>query len=136
VLGPVEFSPCVSNQSLIHDEIQAPHCAGSSFHPELCRLSIQNENCEDSLNISTFITPLLSLDMLSEHGSSIILFLQNQGTSLAERVQQLTEMAMKKSVLKFNGSKFKQYIKSPPRNYSGVVMFTAMAPQRQCQICR
>ncbi|KAL6254148.1 hypothetical protein P5V15_014773 [Pogonomyrmex californicus] len=60
----------------------------------------------------------------------------NQGTSLAERVQQLTEMAMKKSVLKFNGSKFKQYIKAPPRNYSVIVMFTAMAPQRQCQICR
>lgn len=67
---------------------------------------------------------------------NVIVFSQNQGTSLAERVQQLTEMAMKKSVLKFNGSKFKQYIKAPPRNYSVIVMFTAMAPQRQCQICR
>lgn len=46
------------------------------------------------------------------------------------------EMAMKRSVLKFNGPKFKQYIKATPRNYSIVVMFTAMAPQRQCQICR
>ncbi|KAG5312649.1 MAGT1 protein, partial [Acromyrmex insinuator] len=60
----------------------------------------------------------------------------NQGTSLAERVQQLTEMTLKKPILKFNGSKFKQYIKAPPRNYSIIVMFTAMAPQRQCQICR
>jgi len=65
-----------------------------------------------------------------------MLFLQNQGTSLAERVQQLTEMTLKKPILKFNGSKFKQYIKAPPRNYSIIVMFTAMAPQRQCQICR
>lgn len=60
----------------------------------------------------------------------------NQGSSLAERVQQLMEMAMKRSVLKFNGPKFKQYIKATPRNYSVIVMFTAMAPQRQCQICR
>lgn len=61
---------------------------------------------------------------------------QNQASSLTERVQQLMEMAMKRSVLKFNGPKFKQYIKATPRNYSIVVMFTAMAPQRQCQICR
>lgn len=61
---------------------------------------------------------------------------QNQGSSLAERMQQLMEMAMKRSVLKFNGPKFKQYIKATPRNYSVIVMFTAMAPQRQCQICR
>ncbi|RLU25453.1 hypothetical protein DMN91_001609 [Ooceraea biroi] len=60
----------------------------------------------------------------------------NQGSSLAERVQQMMEMAMKRSVLKFNGPKFKQYIKATPRNYSVIVMFTAMAPQRQCQICR
>lgn len=51
-------------------------------------------------------------------------------------MQQLMEMAMKRSVLKFNGPKFKQYIKATPRNYSVIVMFTAMAPQRQCQICR
>lgn len=65
-----------------------------------------------------------------------VLFLQNQGSSLAERVQQLMEMGVKRSVLKFNGPKFKQYIKATPRNYSVIVMFTAMAPQRQCQICR
>ncbi|XP_032668241.1 tumor suppressor candidate 3 [Odontomachus brunneus] len=60
----------------------------------------------------------------------------NQGSSLGERVQQLMEMAMKRSVQKFNWPKFKQYIKATPRNYSVIVMFTAMAPQRQCQICR
>ncbi|KYN07337.1 Tumor suppressor candidate 3 [Cyphomyrmex costatus] len=65
-----------------------------------------------------------------------MLFFQNQGNSLAERVQQLSEMTMKKSILKFNLSKFKQYIKAPPRNYSIIVMFTAMTPHRQCQICR
>ncbi|XP_015114234.1 tumor suppressor candidate 3 [Diachasma alloeum] len=59
----------------------------------------------------------------------------SQSLPLAERVQQLTDMAMKRPVLKFNGAKFKEYIKATPRNYSIIVMFTAMAPQRQCQIC-
>ncbi|XP_014257115.1 tumor suppressor candidate 3 [Cimex lectularius] len=56
--------------------------------------------------------------------------------TLAERVQQLTEMNMKRSVLKFNVAKFKDYVKATPRNYSVIVMFTAMAPARQCSICR
>ncbi|XP_043467058.1 tumor suppressor candidate 3 [Leptopilina heterotoma] len=59
----------------------------------------------------------------------------SQSASLAERVQQLTDMAMKRSVIKFDGAKFKRFIKTTPRNYSVVVMFTAMAPQRQCQLC-
>lgn len=55
---------------------------------------------------------------------------------MAERVQQLTEMANKKAVLRFNGNKFKDFVKLVPRNYSVVIMFTAMAPQRQCMVCR
>lgn len=62
--------------------------------------------------------------------------LQSQSASLAERVQQLTDLTMKRSVIKFNGARFKQFLKTTPRNYSVVVMFTAMAPQRQCQLCR
>ncbi|XP_021929155.1 tumor suppressor candidate 3, partial [Zootermopsis nevadensis] len=38
--------------------------------------------------------------------------------------------------LRFNGNKFRDFVKTNPRNYSVVVMFTAMAPQRQCTICR
>ncbi|KAK0074070.1 hypothetical protein PV325_008818 [Microctonus aethiopoides] len=59
-----------------------------------------------------------------------------QSSSLADRFQQLTDMAMKRPVFKFNGGKFKEFVKVVPRNYSFIVMFTAMAPQRQCQICR
>uniref|UniRef100_A0A6M2E024 Putative ost3 / ost6 family n=1 Tax=Xenopsylla cheopis TaxID=163159 RepID=A0A6M2E024_XENCH len=56
--------------------------------------------------------------------------------TMSERVQQLLDMNTKKSVMKFNGNKFRDYVKSTPRNYSVVVMFTAMAPARQCMICR
>jgi len=55
---------------------------------------------------------------------------------MAERVQQLTDMANKKAVLRFNGNKFRDFVKPAPRNYSVIIMFTAMAPQRQCVVCR
>ncbi|XP_063222730.1 tumor suppressor candidate 3 [Bacillus rossius redtenbacheri] len=61
---------------------------------------------------------------------------RKDGLSLGDRVQQLTDMTVKKSILRFNGNKFRDYVKATPRNYSMVVMFTAMAPQRQCSICR
>ncbi|KAG8334392.1 tumor suppressor candidate 3 [Homalodisca vitripennis] len=60
----------------------------------------------------------------------------DEGQSLSERVQQLTEMNLKRSVLRFNGAKFREFVKTTPRNYSVVVMFTAMSPTRQCSICR
>ncbi|CAG0880144.1 unnamed protein product [Darwinula stevensoni] len=56
--------------------------------------------------------------------------------SLGERVQQLTENAMKKSITRMNKEKFMLYAKSVPRNYSLVVMFTALSSKRQCAICR
>ncbi|XP_030383596.1 tumor suppressor candidate 3 [Scaptodrosophila lebanonensis] len=61
---------------------------------------------------------------------------QKSGLSLPEKVQNLVEMNMKKPVLRLNGQKFREYVKNAPRNYSMIVMLTAMAPQRQCQICR
>ncbi|XP_056634594.1 tumor suppressor candidate 3 [Diorhabda carinulata] len=61
---------------------------------------------------------------------------KRQPHTMAERVQQLTDMANKRAVLRFNANKFKDFVKSSPRNYSVIIMFTAMAPQRQCQVCR
>ncbi|EDW64797.1 tumor suppressor candidate 3 [Drosophila novamexicana] len=61
---------------------------------------------------------------------------QKTGLSLSEKVQNLVEMNMKKPLLRFNGPKFREYVKNTPRNYSMIVMLTALAPSRQCQICR
>ena len=55
---------------------------------------------------------------------------------MAERVQQLTEMNIKRTVLRFNGNKFRDFVKTVPRNYSVIIMFTALAPARHCIICR
>lgn len=61
---------------------------------------------------------------------------QKGGLTLTEKVQNLIDMNLKKSVLKFNANKFKEYVKQSPRNYSVIIMLTALAPSRQCQICR
>ncbi|EDV19320.1 uncharacterized protein TRIADDRAFT_33726, partial [Trichoplax adhaerens] len=55
---------------------------------------------------------------------------------LNNKIKQLLEWNMRRSIIRMNGEKFKTYIKSGPRNYSVIVMLTALAPQRQCSICR
>uniref|UniRef100_A0A336MBG5 CSON013742 protein n=1 Tax=Culicoides sonorensis TaxID=179676 RepID=A0A336MBG5_CULSO len=61
---------------------------------------------------------------------------QKTKSALSEKVQAMLDMNAKKSILRFNGQKFKDYVKAAPRNYSVIVMFTALQPARQCQICR
>lgn len=56
--------------------------------------------------------------------------------TLGERSQQLMDMAVKKPILNMNSEKFKQFVKATPRNYSVIVMFTALSPNRQCGICK
>ncbi|KAL4230859.1 tumor suppressor candidate 3 [Mactra antiquata] len=55
---------------------------------------------------------------------------------LAERVQQMMDWNSKKPVIRMNGEKFKQYVRGVPRNYSVIVMLTALQPQRQCSVCK
>ena len=45
-------------------------------------------------------------------------------------------MASRKPVMRFNGNKFREYVKGTPRNYSMIVMFTALSSSRQCMICK
>ncbi|KAF9813148.1 hypothetical protein SFRURICE_015637 [Spodoptera frugiperda] len=61
---------------------------------------------------------------------------QTRGKGLEEKVQQLTDLTVKKSIVSLNLNKFKEYVKSPPRDYSFIIMFTAMAPARRCAICQ
>jgi len=57
------------------------------------------------------------------------------GAAMQEQVDKLTAMSYKTPVMKFNGNKYRDFVKNGPRNYSIVVMFTALAPSRGCQIC-
>lgn len=46
------------------------------------------------------------------------------------------EWSFRKPVINLNGDRFREYVKSSPRNYSVIAMFTALQAQRQCQVCR
>ncbi|XP_013141564.1 PREDICTED: tumor suppressor candidate 3 [Papilio polytes] len=61
---------------------------------------------------------------------------QSRAKGLEEKVQQLTDLTAKKSIISLNYNRFKDYVKAPPRDYSFIVMFTAMAPSRRCAICQ
>uniref|UniRef100_A0A8C6SJ39 Dolichyl-diphosphooligosaccharide--protein glycosyltransferase subunit MAGT1 n=1 Tax=Neogobius melanostomus TaxID=47308 RepID=A0A8C6SJ39_9GOBI len=57
-------------------------------------------------------------------------------TLLSEKVAQLMEWTSRRSVIRMNGDKFRRFVKAPPRNYSMIIMFTALQPHRQCGVCR
>merc|ERR1712038_1760641 len=61
---------------------------------------------------------------------------KESGDALADKVSQLMDLSAKQPVIKLNGNKFKDFVRSAPRNYSIVVMFTALSAQRQCAICK
>merc|ERR1739844_471100 len=61
---------------------------------------------------------------------------KDTGTSLSDKVQQLVDSTAKRPVIRLNGNKFRDYVRSAPRNYSIMVMFTALSATRQCAICK
>jgi len=61
---------------------------------------------------------------------------KKDSAALQDKVEQLLDLTSKRAVVKLNGNKFRDFVKSGPRNYSMVVMFTALSAQRQCAICR
>ncbi len=60
----------------------------------------------------------------------------DSGDALADKVSQLMDLSAKRSIIKLNGNKFRDYVRNAPRNYSVIVMFTALSAQRQCSICK
>ncbi|ESO98127.1 hypothetical protein LOTGIDRAFT_239089 [Lottia gigantea] len=56
--------------------------------------------------------------------------------SLGDKVSQLTEWNNKKSVIRLTGDKFRELVKTPPKNYSVIVMLTALQAKRQCSVCK
>ncbi|XP_036595798.1 magnesium transporter protein 1 [Trichosurus vulpecula] len=55
---------------------------------------------------------------------------------LSEKVSQLMDWTSKRAVIRMNGDKFRRFVKGSPKNYSVIVMFTALEPHRQCLVCR
>lgn len=57
---------------------------------------------------------------------------------LEEHIQQLNDLSERRPIIRLNLEKFKKFVgsQSLPRNYSFIVMMTALSPQRSCSICR
>lgn len=67
----------------------------------------------------------------------VILILQYvSSNSLESRIEQLNELSYRSPVVKLDDDKYKTYIRTMPRNYSMIVMFTALAPNRNCKVCK
>lgn len=93
-----------------------------------------NNQSHFNRTIGTILTLLIVIVAvaLAQNGGSK----RKEANQLADKVGQLVDLSAKRSVLRFNGNKFRDYAKSAPRNYSIIVMFTALSAQRQCAICK
>lgn len=54
---------------------------------------------------------------------------------LQEKIQKLIERTSKDTLLRVDIKDFKEFMKSSPRNYSTILMLTALNEQRGCQVC-
>lgn len=82
-------------------------------------------NLQQIILITTFL--ILSFCVLNE---------AQKKKELNEKVHQLMEWSNKKSVIRMDGDKYRSYLKSTPRNYSVILMLTALQAQRQCAVCK
>ncbi|KAM9688673.1 dolichyl-diphosphooligosaccharide--protein glycosyltransferase subunit MAGT1-like [Trichechus inunguis] len=57
-------------------------------------------------------------------------------TVLAEKVSQLMDWTKKNRVIRMSDTTFYHFVLEPPRNYSMIVMFTALHELRQCIMCK
>ncbi|CAI9732339.1 Hypothetical predicted protein [Octopus vulgaris] len=90
-----------------------------------------------TLSVTAGLVLLLVLVLPPPQSSVSALGLQRKKEDLlSEKVQQMMEWNTKKVVLRLNGDKFRQYVKTAPRNYSVILMLTALQAQRQCTVCR
>lgn len=55
---------------------------------------------------------------------------------IADKVKQMTDLNFRRPLIRLKGEQFKNLVKNAPKNYSVIVMLTALQAQRQCQICQ
>lgn len=83
-------------------------------------------------------TSLLIFIFITLSGLTFDVISTATNNNLDERIQQLNDLMERRPVIKLNADKFRRFIgsQSVPRNYSFIVMMTALSPQRSCHICR
>uniref|UniRef100_A0A8R1HK13 Magnesium transporter protein 1 n=2 Tax=Caenorhabditis japonica TaxID=281687 RepID=A0A8R1HK13_CAEJA len=66
----------------------------------------------------------------------IVAFALFSSAQLEEKVQNLLDLTSRTSIVKFNMDKWKNLVRMQPRNYSMMVMFTALSQGVNCPICK
>ncbi|KAI6187652.1 hypothetical protein M3Y98_00267600 [Aphelenchoides besseyi] len=64
------------------------------------------------------------------------LILAQSPRGLEEKVKLLQDTLMKRPVVSLNNERWKSLVRSTPRNYSMIVMFTALSSEYNCAICK
>lgn len=83
-----------------------------------------------------FLNPRKQSERIITRRTLIIFLNLSPQTLLSEKVGQMMDWTAKRAVIRMNGDKFRRFVRAPPRNYSVIIMFTALQPQRQCGVCR
>ena len=99
------------------------------FKMKSCKVTFK---AVSTLALAVAVLCVLIMPLVSEASSKA----SKEANVLGEKVQQLVELSNKRPVVRLNGNKFRDLVKNSPRNYSMIVMFTALSAQRQCSICK
>nr|CAG4648062.1 EOG090X09EZ [Moina brachiata]SVE93123.1 EOG090X09EZ [Moina brachiata] len=86
---------------------------------------------DKSITIVIFVIFFLSIAGFSDGQKK-----KQDASGLSERFQQIMDMSSKRTVIRLSGNRYRELVRTSPRNYSVVVMFTALSPKRQCVICK
>ncbi|VDN02714.1 unnamed protein product [Thelazia callipaeda] len=82
----------------------------------------------DNLGISTIL--LVVVFSMLEGTSS------QKSLSLDEKVKNLQEWMYRRPLINMNVDRWKTYVRSAPRNYSVIAMFTALSADVNCHVCK
>ncbi|KAE9556253.1 hypothetical protein FO519_000592 [Halicephalobus sp. NKZ332] len=61
---------------------------------------------------------------------------QKSGMTLEDKISNLQDIIYKRPIVPMNLDRWKNYVRSAPRNYSMIVMFTALSTGVNCPICK
>jgi oligosaccharyltransferase complex subunit gamma len=61
---------------------------------------------------------------------------QKASLSVEDKISNLQDMLYKRPIISMNTERWKNYVRSAPRNYSMIVMFTALSAGVNCPICK
>ena len=88
-----------------------------------------------TLSLSLFLLLTLLTSSWARKSSSSSEPASSNPISLNDRVQQLLDLKARRPVIKMSSANFLDLVRGSPRNYSVIVMFTALQAHRGCAVC-